>query len=118
MDYKKEVLEHYGSQLETDYDEWSNSQYKIKYVTLSTADSYNIYHRTDGDSTIYWDSDIFYYAENCTDSIEEDIKEGLCLFVDEEIADECGFGSDEGTGWKWEEMYEEFHEYDEDENED
>jgi len=107
MDYKAKVLEFYGSELETDYDKWSTNTYQIKYTPISTADDYQIFNRNDGGSSIFYDEDLFYYAENCTDSIEEDIKDGLSLFVDEEIADECGFGSDEGKDWRWEELYEE-----------
>lgn len=116
MDYKAKVLEYYGSEFETDYGRWSDNKHQIKYTSITTADGYEIFNRNDGGSTIFYDEDLFYYSENCLDSIVDDIKEGLRLFVDEEIADNCGLGSDEGTSWQWQELYEEFYEEDEDEN--
>lgn len=104
MDYKKEVLEYYGAKFTTDYDEYEQ---QIKYITLTTADSYSIYHRTDGGSTIFWDSDVYYYAESCTGDIWNDIYDGLTIFCDSEIADECGFDDD---AWQWSDEYEKIKE--------
>ena len=114
MDYKAKVLEYYGSEMETDYDKWANNNFQIKYTAISTADDYQIFNRNDGGSTVFYDEDLFYYAENCYPSIVDDIKEGMILFVDEEIAHECGLGSDEGNSWQWQELYEEFYEEEDD----
>jgi hypothetical protein len=41
----------------------------------------------------------FTMQKTVVDCIVDDIKDGVILFVDEEIADECGLGSDEGNDW-------------------
>lgn len=99
-DYKKLVCEHYGAEVSTEYTDYNQN---VQWLTLTTADSYNIYQRYDGGSTIFWDSDIFYYAESCEDGIKEDIENGCRMFIDPEIAEECGYDDD---GWRWEEIYE------------
>lgn len=99
-DYKKIVCEHYGAEVSTDYDKYDAD---VQYVVLTTADDYNIYQRYDGSSTIFWDSDIFYYAESCEDAIQEDLEDGKRIFIDPEIAEECGFEDD---GYQWESYYE------------
>lgn len=105
--YKKLVCEHYGTTI--DYDS-SMPHQNVHWQTLNTADSYSIYNRYDGSSSIFFDEDIYYYAENCGDAIEADIKEGLRIYLDEEIAEACGLEED---GYRWEEIYHEFYEHDE-----
>ena len=102
MDYKAKVLEHFGAELETDYDKYQSGRYDIEYTCVTTADDYQIYHRTDGGSSIFYDQDLFYYADGCIERILEDLEEGLKLFVDAEIAEECGL---EEEGYVWEELY-------------
>ena len=105
IDYKKKVLEYYGAEFTTNYDVEYKQQ--IRYQTLNTADGYSIYNRTDGGSQIFFDEDIWYYAESAVDSIWDDIKEGLRIFVDPEIAGECGFDDD---AWQWADEYEKLEE--------
>jgi hypothetical protein len=42
---------------------------------------------------------IFYYASSCSDDIKNCIKDGLSLFVDSEIYDECYFDDEFEDMW-------------------
>ena len=99
-DYKKIVCEYYGAVVQ---DDWADSMQHVQYLVLSTADGYNVYQRYTGESYILWDQDIYYYAEGMADQIKEDIENGSRIFLDPEIAEECGFEHD---GWQWEQYYE------------
>ena len=98
MEYRKIVLEHFGSTVDYEYQTFSKS-YEVEYNALETSDGYNIYRRYTGPGSIAWDADIFYYADNMVDLIKEDIRDGLNIFIDEDIAHECGFEED-GDAWQ------------------
>ena len=106
-DYKKLVLEHYGTTI--DYESSMPNQ-TVQWIALSTNDAYNIYQRYTGETYIFWEEDMYYYAENCGDAIEEDIKNGNRMYLDPDIADACGLQED---GFRWQEMFEEYYEPDE-----
>ena len=99
-DYKKIVCEHYGAVVQ---DDWADSLQDVQYLVLNTADGYNIYQRYTGEKHIDFDSEVYYYADSLGDMIKEDIEAGNRIFLDPEIAEECGFEHD---GWQWEQYYE------------
>lgn len=105
MDYRKKVLEHFGGTVDYEYQSFSKT-YDVEYHGQTTADGYEVFMRCEpGNSGVNWDSDVFYYAENCLDSITEDIEQGYNLYICDEIADECGLDHE---GYIWFELYEKF----------
>ena len=109
MDYRKKVLEHFGGTFDTEYQAFSKT-YNVEYHSQTTADGYEVFMRSEnGERRVNWDSDVFYYAESCLDSILEDIEQGYSLYVYDEIAEQCGLDEE---GYTWVELYEKFIGYD------
>jgi hypothetical protein len=112
MNYRKLVLDHYEAEIDETYE--LTPSYDVQFCEVVTADGYTIYRRFDGDRSVAWDVDIFYYPENMADEVIQCIKDGMTMFVDEEII--SVIGADHEESYFWEELYNEFKETEHEDN--
>lgn len=97
MNNKQKVLKHYGANIT---DVWNNvDQVDMVFESVYTADSYNVYWMHEPSDMAFNPESIFYYASSCSDDIKNCIKDGLSLFVDSEIYDECYFDDEFEDMW-------------------
>lgn len=97
MNNKQKVLKHYGANITDVYD--NVDQVDMVFESVYTADSYNVYWMHEPSDMAFNPESIFYYASNCSDDIKNCIKNGLSLFVDSEIYDECWFDDEFEDMW-------------------
>jgi hypothetical protein len=86
MKNKDKVLKHYNS---TITDEWSSSAVDMVFESIYTADDYTVYWVHEQEEWGFNPENIYYYAHNVVDDIKGCIKDGLDIFIDSEIYDEC-----------------------------
>ena len=86
MSNKDKVLKHYNS---TITDEWSSNLVDMVFESVYTADDYTVYWAHTPTDYAFNPESVYYYAANVVDEIKGCIKDGLDIFIDPEIYDEC-----------------------------
>jgi hypothetical protein len=80
------ILDYYNSTITTDYAGTNACDYVFE--SVYTADSYDVYWAHANDDYSFNPENVYYYATGMTDEIIGCIKDGLDIFIDEEIYDE------------------------------
>lgn len=80
------ILDYYNSTIKTDY--MSIDRCDFSFETVYTADSYTIYWAHANDDYGFNPENVYYYASGLSEMIIECVKDGLDIFIDEEISDE------------------------------
>ena len=80
------ILDYYNSTIKTDY--MSIDKCDFSFETVYTADSYTIYWAHANDDYGFNPENVYYYASGLSEMIVECVKDGLDIFIDEEISDE------------------------------
>ena len=80
------ILDYYNSKITTDYMGTNTCDYIFE--SVYTADSYNVYWAHANDDYAFNPENVYYYATSMADEIIGCVKDGLDIFVDEEIYDE------------------------------
>ena len=86
MSNKDKILKHYNS---TITDEWSSNLVDMVFESVYTADDYTVYWAHTPTDYAFNPESVYYYAANVVDEIKGGIKDGLVIFIDPEIYDEC-----------------------------
>ena len=80
------ILDYYNSTIYTEYQ--SIDKCDFSFETVYTADSYTIYWAHANDDYGFNPENVYYYASGLSEMIVECVKDGLDIFIDEEISDE------------------------------
>ena len=80
------ILDYYNSKITTDYMGTNTCDYIFE--SVYTADSYTVYWAHANDDYGFNPENVYYYANGLVDEIIGCVKDGLDIFVDEEIYDE------------------------------
>ena len=64
-------------------DQWRNKHYDFYCYEETTADGYSIYVATDDPDSVCVSEDIHYYENDLSDEIEQAIKDGCTMYIDD-----------------------------------
>ena len=64
-------------------DQWRNKHYDFYCYEETTADGYTIYVATDNTDSICVSEDIYYYENDLSSEIEQAIKDGCTMYIDD-----------------------------------
>jgi len=94
INYKQLFLDHHGANLDTNF----KGGYDFELSVETTTDDYELYLCKYYDESIVIAENIYYYAHNLAEKLKEMIEEGLNIYCDAEIYDEC-YIDDEWVQW-------------------
>jgi hypothetical protein len=91
INYRELYLDHQGAEVE---DTWGGG-YDYTMSAEYTADDYNVFLcKYEGTGQVCLSEDVYYYPSNLLDVLKEKIDEGLKIYCDEEILEECSVESE------------------------
>lgn len=88
--FKELYLNHVESEVETTW----NDGYDFTMTAEYTADDYNVYLCKYEGEDMNLNENIYYYANNMLDILKEKMAEGLKIFCDDEIYEDCHIDSE------------------------
>ncbi len=80
------ILDYYNSKITKDY--MGTNTCDFIFESVYTADSYTVYWAHPNDDYSFNPENVYYYATGLAEEIIDCIKDGLDIFIDEEIYDE------------------------------